>query len=57
MKPREVLVISMYNGQMLYEQPHEEVNPVLVTDDSKSINVLRFEVPDSAQTDFIVSFR
>ena len=50
-------MISMYNGKMLYNQPHEEKLPVLVTDDSKSINVFRFEVSNSAQTDFIVSFR
>ena len=47
----------MYNGKMVYNQPHQEQKPVLVTDDSKSINVLRFEVPESSQTDFIVSFR
>ena len=57
MKPVQALMISMYNGKMLYNQPHEEKLPVLVTDDSKSINVFRFEVPNSAQTDFIVSFR
>ena len=52
-----VLLIKHFNGKVQYTQEQWPREPVVSTDDLKSINVFRFEVPNNrAPTDYTINF-